>query len=393
MRRTWIGLLATTALVVGACGGDDSESDGADGATAPAAADDTTAPTTTPSTSAGTADTAPSTEATETSTAGTPASSDAPAADCRTLPETEDVVLSVSRPILAFSPVLLAMQNGAFEEANLNVTVEPLSAAEALAPLSQGRIDASLTSYGAGYFNAVDSGIDLRWVMPGYSANPDSFEGYWARTEVVGTGDEPDLSALEGATVGSPTAGTGAGGLVMAKALEPEGLSLADVTFTQLSGTDALLALENGAVQATWLSDPVWTQALDNPDLRFVTSYAPGINGSGLVVGPGLLDRPEVLETFLRVVSQTIEEDLGPDFLEDPEVVAHLAVALDTTPEQLAEALPLDFDADLSLDGGAEFLDELQALMQEQDVLEYDALIPGVELIDESFAQAAVACR
>lgn len=384
MRRKAVALVAVLGLAVAACGGDDDD-----------ASDATAAPSTdAPAATAATEPTIGATSAATDTPAGTvPGTTEAAGgAGCAALPEPTDVVLSVSRPILAFSPVLLAMQNGAFEAAGLNVTIEPLSAAEALAPLSQGRIDASLTSYGAGYFNAIDSGIDLRWVMPGYSANPDSQEGYWVRTDVVGTADEIDLQALQGATVGSPTSGTGAGGLVLAKALEPAGMSLADVTFTQLSGADALVALENGAVAGTWLSDPIWTEAQDNPDLRFLSSYAPGINGSGLVAGSKLLERPEVLTTFLRVVSETIREHLGPDFLQDPEVVAHLATALDTTPEALQAGLPLDFDAELSLDGGAEFLDELQALMQEQGVLEYDTLIPGAELIDDSFAAAAVAC-
>lgn len=311
---------------------------------------------------------------------------------CEPLEGTEDVIVSVSRPILAFAPMLLAMENGAFEEAGLNVTIEPLSAPEALAPLSQGRIDASLTSYGAGYFNATQTGVDLRWVMPSYDANPESQEGYWVRTDLVGTGEEMDLEALEGETFGSPTAGTGAGGLVLAEALEPAGIGLGDVTLNQLSGADALIALENGAVAGTWLSDPIWTQAQENPDLRFFAGYGPGINGSGLVVGPRFLDRPEVLQTFIRVVSETIAEHLGPGFFEDDEVVDHLVTALDTTPEDLRQGLELGYDPELSLEGAPEFLDELQALMLDQGVLEYDEPIDTETLVDESFTEAALTC-
>lgn len=317
----------------------------------------------------------------------------APGGECPAPIEgTEDVVISISRPILAFAPVLLAMQNGAFEDAGLNVTIEPLAAAEALAPLSQGRIDASLTSYSAGYFNAADSGIDLRWVMPGYDANADSQEGYWVRTDVVGDAEEMDIAALAGETVGSPTAGTGAGGLVLAQKLEPAGLGLSDITLTQLAGTDALVGLENGAVAATWLSDPIWVEAQANPDLRYLGGYGPGINGSGLVAGPRFIERPDVLVAFLRVVSETSAAYLQEGFLENDEVVAHLATALDTTPEALQAGLPLGFDPTLNMDGAVEFLDELQALMQEQGVLEYDELIPGADLIDDSFAVTAASC-
>lgn len=306
--------------------------------------------------------------------------------------EGEKVVLSVSRPILAFAPILLAMQNGAFADAGLDVSIEPLSATEALAPLSQGRIDASLTSYSAGYFNAVKSGVELKWVMPAYSANPDSKEGYWVRVEDAGTEAEPTLDKLKGKTFGSPTAGTGAGGLVLANLLEEDGISLKDVTITQLAGADALLALENGAVSGAWLSDPIWVDATKNPDLRFFGSYPPGINGSGLVIGPNLISRPEVMTAFTKVVQETIAEHLGEGHLQDDEVVGHLATAIGTTPEALKAGLPLSYDPELSLEGGEEFLDELQQLMIDQGVLEYDEPYDTSVLIDETYAKEALSC-
>lgn len=311
---------------------------------------------------------------------------------CPALEGTEKVVLSVSRPILAFAPILLAMQNGAFADAGLDVSIEPLSATEALAPLSQGRIDASLTSYSAGYFNAVKSGVELKWVMPAYSANPDSKEGYWVRVADAGTEDDPTLENLKGKTFGSPTAGTGAGGLVLANILEEADITLKDITIMQLAGADALLALENGAVSGAWLSDPIWVDATKNPDLRFFGSYPPGINGSGLVVGPSLLDRPEVLTVFTKVVQDTIAEHLGEGHLQDDEVVGHLATAIGTTPEALKAGLPLSYDPELSLEGGEEFLDELQQLMLDQGVLEYDEPYDTSVLIDETYAKEALSC-
>src|SRR5690606_12100338 len=155
-----------------------------------------------------------------------------------------------------------------------------------------------LTSYGAGHLNAAAEGVDLKWVMPFYELPPieagAAMPGYWARTDLVGTGDTPDLGKLKGETIGSPTSGTGAGGMVMEKALRKWNRALDDVSFTQLSGADALTALENGSVAAAWLSQPYDQEAAKNPNLRLIATYDPGINGSGLVVGRGLLERPDV---------------------------------------------------------------------------------------------------
>lgn len=382
-------LLAVAAMLAAGCGG---SSDGDAAAT-----DDTEA---TEATTAESTDDAEGDADTDTDTDGdadTDAGADEAAADvpaeCAPLEQMEDVTLGLSRNILAFAPVFLAIENGNFEAANLNVTIEPLNSSEALAPIGQGRIDGSLTSYSVGHFNAYDSGVELQWVMPGYYSNEDSKEGYWVRVEDAGTEDAPDIEALRGATFGSPTGGTGAGGLILAKALEPAGMSLGDIELTQLSGTDVLVALENGAISGGWLSDPIWQQAEDNPDLRFFATYPPGVNGSGLVAGPRLLERPQVLVNFLKVVGETIDQGLtGPDHLLDEQTAAYLADAFDSTPEEIMAALPLGYDATNSLDGGAEYLDTLQGLMMDQGFLEYDTPIAGEDLIDASFGEIAAAC-
>ncbi|MGV9862310.1 ABC transporter substrate-binding protein, partial [Rhodococcus koreensis] len=218
---------------------------------------------------------------------------------CPDASTTGEIVISAGSKLGVFSSVLLAESTGAFDKAGLDVTLETIPSVEAIPLVAQGKLDAQMTSYSAAHFNAVDSGVDMQWMMPfdtQQEYEPGTvLPGYWAHVDYVGTGPEPDLSGLAGQTVGSPTAGTGIGGLILGKTLDSAGLGIEDVTLKQLSGSDALVALENKAVAAAWISSPLDVEAAKNHNLRPIASYAPGVTGSALIAGPKFLDRPEVM--------------------------------------------------------------------------------------------------
>ncbi|MBV0896148.1 ABC transporter substrate-binding protein [Microbacterium sp. NC79] len=338
----------------------------------------------------------PATPAPETEKpAASGAPSEAPADACATPANGEEIVLTVSNPIEGFAPLIIAMESGAFEEAGLNVTVEKISAADSLAQIGQGRFDGQLTSYGAGNFNVVASGIEMKWIAPFYELPLDTdkpLPGYWANTKYVGTADDADLTGLEGQTIGSPTGGTGAGGLVLAQALEDDGLTLDAITFTTISGADALVALENDAVAGTWLSAPFTETAAKNPNLRLAATYQPGLNGSGIIVGSKLLDRPDVLVKFLQVLAETNEAYLQGDYHKNADTLEYLATGLDQEADTIANGVPLIFDATLDMSDAVAYLENLQNFLRSQGALDYAENVPASELMSTEFAEQAASC-
>lgn len=313
-------------------------------------------------------------------------------AACAPLEETESVTVTVSSPNVAFAATLLADEVGAFEEEGLDVTFETLSSADALAPLGQGRVDVTLSTLNAGVLNAMSEGIDIKWIGPLYVAHPDAGEGLWVQPELYDGEGEFDVSVLEGKTVATPAGLGGTSTFILAEQLLEAGMSLDDLTYNQMGTADILAALENDSLDMGWLSDPFWQQAEDG-DLVHVGGFPEDQNGTAILAGPGLLDRPDVAEAFLRAIQRATDEHLGEGYLEDEETVEHLANALDVPAEDLANPFPHTFDPELELVGAEDFSERMQQTFIEMgDLLNYDEPLPADTVMDPSIGEAAAAC-
>lgn len=329
----------------------------------------------------------------ETSSSG----GDAAGADaCPTAETTGDITLTVSSNLVVFAPVLLAIQDGAFKKAGLNVTVQRLSAAESVPLVAQGKADAQVTSYSSAQFNAVSGGVDVKWILP-LDTQPQAradavLPGFWAREDVVGTGPEPDFAKLRGQTIGSQTSGTGISGKILSDALAKGGLGLPDVKITRLVGADALAALKNKAVAATWIASPGEIEASKTAGLRRIATYPPGVTGTSIIAGPKLLDRPAIAVKFAQVISETVKKYLVGDYRKQPESVAQLTKALEVDASVIQQTEPLVFDPDLSMAGTDKFLDDLQAFFLKENALDYKEALPASRLIDTSVADSARTC-
>jgi ABC-type nitrate/sulfonate/bicarbonate transport system substrate-binding protein len=320
----------------------------------------------------------------------------APSEFCPTSETTGTIKISMSSPLAVFAPLLLGIETGAFEEAGIDIQIERISSAQSLPMVAQGQLDAQITSLSAFHFNAIQSGVELKWIAPmdlQQELPPGTpVPGYWSRVDVVGPADNLDLMALKGATVSSPTGGTGVGGKILDDALKRFGLTINDVNMTSLVGPDALVALENGAVDAAWIAAPLEVEAAKNPELVPIAGYAPGVTGTSIIAGRSLLDRPQLLVRFLQVLSDVTAKYLEGDYRANPETVKLLASAQETEERIVRESALLDFDPTFSMEGTAEFAEELQAFLMERGELEYDEPISGTEVIDTRYTEALASC-
>jgi ABC-type nitrate/sulfonate/bicarbonate transport system substrate-binding protein len=322
---------------------------------------------------------------------------DLTAADmCPTADTTGTIRLGLPATLGVFAPALLAETTGAFAAAGLDVEFERVPSSDSLALVAQGQLDGQLTSLSTGHFNVIDTGVDLRWIMPFDHQEPipagTPVPGYWSRADVVGPAQDPDLAALAGAIVSTPTGGTGISGLILDNALEGAGLGIDDVTVQQLGGGDALAALENGAVAAAWVSSPFEVEASHDPELVPIAGYAEGVTGTALMAGRGLLDRPELAVRLMQVMSDVTEQYLQGDYRQVPETAELFATATETSVEVARESALLTFDPAFSFDGADAFVQELQQFSLERGSLDYADPLPSEEIIDGRFVEALSVC-
>lgn len=316
---------------------------------------------------------------------------------CPTSDTAGTIKIGMSSPLAVFAPLLLGIETGAFEDAGIDVQVEPIPSAESLPLVARGELDAQMTSLSSSHFNTLADGVDVKWILPMDDQQElppgTAVPGYWSRKDVVGSATDPDLSALKGATVSTPTGGTGVSGLILDNALAEAGLDIQDVDLSSpLVGPDALNALSNGATDAAWISAPLEVEAAKNPDLVPIAGYAPGVTGTSIMAGRGLLDRPELAVRFAQVLSEVTEEHLQGDYREDDETVALLAAAEEVDEQVIRDSALLVFDPTFSMDGTEGFAEELQAFAMGRGELEYDEPLDVAGLMDTRISEALASC-
>ena len=382
-RRNTVAVLAVLGLTAAACGSDD---DAAPATTDAPASSDAPATSDAPeSTDAPASSDAPdSTDAPATSDA--PESTDAPASDegayaPQPLAERGSIKVSLSAPLEYAAPLTFALEFGEFEKENLDVEI--IYTQDSLTAMVAGEIDASYGALDAGRINAIDAGLEMKWVAGNYTSPADSKSGLWMRTEVVG--DPADLSKLAGTT----TSNSQTGGVVtyfIDALLEGSGVTIDQLGFEKLAPGDTLAALQNGALDGAWLIDPLYKEIEDDPNLVFVGGQPAGEVGGGTIFGASMLDpeNEEVATAFLRAMRRTIDTYLQPGYKGDPEVVALLAELGGIPEENVVGSGELVFDMTI-VDGLATRMQETWVKL---DLIEGGAALPEDQVVDLSFVDA-----
>jgi len=271
-------LAAATCLALAACGG----------STAPAPA--AGSPSASPSAAA-----APSASA-----AAKPASAAAkPAASASAKPGLRKVRYGTVGA--GFNP-FIAMNEGYFAEQGIDVELVRFdSAVNMIAPLGAGQIDAGSGAIGAGLWNAVARGVNLRVVADAghVDATPPGFpqQELLVRKSLVDSGKVKSVADLKGLNVGMSVRGSSVEYAIV-KMLEKGGLTMKDVNPIEMPPTEFAVAMSNGKVDAaaaiqpsvtTLLSQGIgahllydWEAAPDNQSLALL--YSPQFAESDLAV-------------------------------------------------------------------------------------------------------------
>jgi NitT/TauT family transport system substrate-binding protein len=198
----------------------------------------------------------------------------------------------------------LAHERGYFAEQGLSADFERFEAPGAIiAPLSLGELDAASIAVTAAMFNAVNRGVEVRVASPQSRYELGHSQLILdVRKDLADAGAIRDFADLRGRTIaiinlGSPSE------LLLERALQRGGLTLADINLVQLGATDQITALANGAIDVGFMTEPQATIAQDRGvaiKWREAAEWYPGIQVSTIMYGPNYIARnPDLGQRFL----------------------------------------------------------------------------------------------
>lgn len=356
---TWIGVMAASALMFTAACGSDSSS----GAT---------------------------TDSTE-GAAGTDL-----AVGC-VRPDTMTKVVMGATKSLATGPlILVADELGYLAAENIEVEYQAVSnPSDTLTLINSGDIDAAFGGLSAGFFNAIDRGMEVRGVASGYSypEGPTKPAGIYVRSALKAK--VKTIADLKGLTFGLH-GGTGdignAGGFLMAKVLGDAGLTLKDIKIVNVGRSDNETAFKSGAIDAAFVPSPYSTMIVESGagfQLDTKETLAHQSQG-GLIAGPKLNNEtPEVGVALIRALARVSQEKLRPGYSKDQEVIDALA-AHEIDPKTLAATPEYAYDPELQW--VAESVESFQQIFVDygEGVLSYDKPMSMDKFTNEALRKAAV---
>ncbi len=297
------------------------------------------------------------------------------------------VIIRIShQPILIAAPLMIAKEKGYFERQNVNVDMQVIwSSAEIIAAFASGGLDAAAGGFGPAQMNATTRGIlDPRLVAPLHTEKPPVATPLVVSKALWDSGEVRTVADLRGKKVAINSKASATEYWLHA-ALAQGGLTPADVDVVILPFPDAVVAMSNGALDASLIGEPTAVQAeqagvivrlsedfIDNFQVTAVYFDAEFAN----------LHRAAV-EGFLTAYLQGAR-DLAGDGYRSPENLAILAKYTNTPAAIIAASRVPFHDPE-----GRIHVEDFQKL---NDFFAAQGDAPSFDMgsiIDESFAEAA----
>jgi len=161
-------------------------------------------------------------------------------------------------PSISNAGIYIAMEKGFFREVGIEVSIEQLrSGVDTFSLLATGQLDVGVGASGAGLFNALAQGFDVRIVADkGSQAEGHVYVPLGIAKRAFDEGRIRSLSDLKGKKVAYSSGLAGMETLMLQRLLKTAGLTLGDVEVVQMRQPDIPVALQNGAVDAGFLAEP-----------------------------------------------------------------------------------------------------------------------------------------
>ncbi|MEX2540932.1 MAG: ABC transporter substrate-binding protein [Trueperaceae bacterium] len=293
-------------------------------------------------------------------------------------------------PIMKFATMYVAADRGLFEKYGLEVEINRVaSGTEAIAFLTEGRIDVGGIAIVTSLWNGWSQGLDIQIFAPG-ALEPleNSPTKFMVRSDLLEGGTIGEMADLRGRNV-AVAGGPGSGGeYLVTKALELGGLTIRDVNLLNISNADMPAAFENGSIDAGLLGSPYADQVEDD---GFATAMAedltPGLMTVAFVGSDRFItERPEVARRFTLALMEAARLMQGDDYLSQENIDAYLSY-VNSTEQALRSGLPVVYDPNqkISLDG----LADVERVHRENGRTQYDEPIDLDTVVETAYLEWA----
>ena len=160
------------------------------------------------------------------------------------------------------APFYIAQDRGYFKDENLDVKLLVLdSGAKVIAPLGTGELDVGSGALSVGFWNALVRGVKFRVVADrGHTEKGFYYQSVFMRKDLVDSGAMKSLKDLVGKRMGFAAQGVTSLSLLN-EAAKSVGFKFEDVTPVYLSFPSQIAAMQNGALDGSFLIEPQATVA------------------------------------------------------------------------------------------------------------------------------------
>ena len=297
-------------------------------------------------------------------------------------------------PLLGFAPLFVAADKGYFAEQGLQVELQRVrNPDEMLAPLSTGKVDISLMAVTTGFFNGMNQKLDFRVVAGADAAVGTKGNPFLVVSKTLSeSGAVRKVADLKGRKLAINLRGS-ALEYMLGKGLEQAGLTLDDVELVTIPGTEAQVAIANGAVAGAavgalnaqrMIKDGVAVSLLADADVLR------GGQGGVVVFGQRLL-QPTNRDVAIRVLAAYLKavRELNDGGWQDPKIVSILQKYTEMEPALIERSAKPTYIADGTLDEAS--IQDIQAFQIKRGYVEYKTALSVAQMANLTFVSEAAA--
>ncbi|MDI2098692.1 ABC transporter substrate-binding protein [Ruicaihuangia caeni] len=300
------------------------------------------------------------------------------------LTEPATITIATAAPTAFTIPLYMAAAGyESFERRNLTVEIVNMPGVDSYPLMATGQLDGNYSAPDVGMFNSINSGSDLAVVAPTQIQADDAVDGLYCRVDEMG-GKDFSWEMLRGKKIGSSQANRGVSMIQIAENLKAAGVPVDEVEVVQMSTSDQVAALENGALFCGLIQEPITAVVEKAGHATFsARQMEPGFPNGSIAFGKSMLrDHPEVGFAFVAALAELYRDELQGEWLRGKE--AYFAELLGQPQDALEQmttptyTLPLAFPT-----GYAATFDE--TWRNWDDLLQYDTPLAESDVIDDRF--------
>jgi NitT/TauT family transport system substrate-binding protein len=278
----------------------------------------------------------------------------------------------------------LGIAKGEFAKENLQIDLKQVPSADSMNLLASGQSDVSFGAPDAAFYNAVKAGVNAKWVMGNFFPMPASKTGLWIRDV---NGRAGTIADLKGKTIGTVIGPGSVSMLPLVEGFKKAGLGFGDVKFQVLPATDLVTALQNGSIDASWLTDPYWTLVDGKPGFTYAIGQPPAEPLGGVIFGRNILnDKREAGVAFIRALIRTINTYFAHDYKSNAAFAQEVADVIELPIATVKQTPSLEFDWEIR----ATTNDRLQAAYIATGAFVNQVTVTEVTAVDRSFMNESV---